>query len=40
MIHRRGGNFHVAVQDLRTRQVRVLTQGGLEESPSLHLMGK
>lgn len=34
MVHRAGGRFHVAVMDLNTRQIRVLTKGGLDESPS------
>lgn len=34
MVHRRGGKFHVALMDLQSRQLRVLTEGGLDESPS------
>jgi len=34
MMHRRGGRFHIAVLDLATRQFRVLTPGGTDESPS------
>jgi TolB protein len=34
MMHRRGGRFHIAVLDLATRQFRVLTPGGVDESPS------
>lgn len=34
MVHRRGGRFHIAVLDLQNRQFRVLTPGGLDESPS------
>ncbi len=34
MMHRRGGRFHIAVLDLATRQFRVLTSGGADESPS------
>jgi len=34
MMHRRGGRFHIAVLDLATRQLRVLTPGGTDESPS------
>ena len=34
MVHRRGGRFHIAVLDMQTRQFRVLTSGGLDESPS------
>lgn len=34
MVHRRSGRFHIAVRDMRTRELRVLTEGGLDESPS------
>ena len=34
MVHRRGGRFHIAVLDMQNRQFRVLTPGGLDESPS------
>ncbi len=34
MVHRRSGRFHIAVLDMQTRQFRVLTSGGLDESPS------
>ncbi len=34
MVHRLQGQFHIAVMDLQNRQLRVLTQGGLDESPS------
>ena len=40
MVHRRGGRFHIAVLDLQTRQFRVLTSGGLDESPSFAPNGK
>ena len=40
MVHRRGGRFHIAVLDLQTRQFRVLTAGGLDESPSFAPNGK
>ena len=40
MVHRRGGRFHIAVLDLQNRQFRVLTSGGLDESPSFAPNGK
>ncbi len=40
MVHRRGGRFHIAVLDLQNRQFRVLTPGGLDESPSFAPNGK
>lgn len=40
MVHRRGGRFHIAVLDLQTRQFRVLTSGGLDESPSFAPNGR
>jgi TolB protein len=40
MVHRRGGRFHIAVLDMKTRQFRVLTSGGLDESPSFAPNGK
>jgi len=33
LIHRCGGRFAVAVQDFSTRQIQVLTDGGVDESP-------
>ncbi|MDH5535119.1 MAG: Tol-Pal system beta propeller repeat protein TolB [Betaproteobacteria bacterium] len=33
-IQRSGNHFSIAVQDLATRQVQLLTQGGIDESPS------
>ncbi len=33
-MHRSGNRFHIAVQDFATRQVQVLTDGGIDESPS------
>ena len=39
-IQRNGGRFNVAVQDLATRQVQVLTDGGIDESPSFAPNGK
>ncbi len=33
-IQRNNGRFNVAVQDFATRQVQVLTDGGIDESPS------
>jgi len=40
MVHRRGGRFYIAVLDLQNRQFRVLTGGGLDESPSFAPNGK
>lgn len=40
MVHRRGGRFHIAVLDLQNHQFRVLTAGGLDESPSFAPNGK
>jgi len=40
MMHRRGGRFHIAVLDMQTRQFRVLTPGGTDESPSFAPNGK
>jgi TolB protein len=37
---RNGGRFNVAVQDFATRQVQVLTDGGIDESPSFAPNGK
>lgn len=34
MIHKDGDGYHIAVQDLTTGQVRVLTEGQLDEGPS------
>lgn len=34
MIHTDGGGYHIAVQDLTTGQVRLLTEGQLDEGPS------
>jgi len=39
-IQRNGGRFNVAVQDFATRQVQVLTNGGIDESPSFAPNGK
>lgn len=39
-IHRSGTRFNVAVQDFATRQVQVLTDGGLDESPTFAPNGK
>ena len=35
MIHRRDGIFHIASQDLKTGDMRILTETGLDESPSI-----
>ncbi len=40
MVHQRGSRFYIAVLDLQTRQFRVLTSGGLDESPSFAPNGK
>jgi TolB protein len=39
-IQRSGGRFNVAVQDLATRQVQVLTDGVVDESPSFAPNGR
>lgn len=39
-LKRDGGRFNIAVQDIATRQVQVLTQGGLDESPSFAPNGR
>jgi len=39
-IQRNGTRFNVAVQDFATRQVQVLTDGGIDESPSFAPNGK
>lgn len=40
MVYRRQGRFHIAVMDQQTRQLRVLTDGGLDESPSFAPNGR
>ena len=40
MVHRRGGRFYIAVMDVQTRQVRILTEGDLDESPSFAPNGR
>ena len=39
-VRREGGRFQIAIQDLATRQVQVLTSGPVDESPSLAPNGK
>jgi TolB protein len=39
-IQRNGARFNVAIQDLATRQVQVLTDGGVDESPSFSPNGR
>lgn len=39
-IHRNGNRFSIAVQDLATRQVQLLTEGGIDESPSYAANGR
>jgi TolB protein len=39
-IQRNGGRFNVAVQDMTTRQVQVLTDGSIDESPSFAPNGR
>ncbi len=40
MLHRQGGLFNIALQTLATGDVRVLTQSGMDESPSIAPNGK
>ncbi|WP_315853551.1 Tol-Pal system beta propeller repeat protein TolB [Marinobacterium arenosum] len=35
MVHQTGGSFHIAVQDLKTGRLDVLTETGLDESPTI-----
>lgn len=39
-VHRRNGKFHIAVMDLKTRQMQVLTDSALDESPSFASNGR
>ncbi len=40
MVHRREGRFHIAVMDMQSGGLRVLTDGGLDESPSFAPNGR
>jgi TolB protein len=40
MVHRRAGVFYIAVLDRQNGQIRVLTEGGLDESPSFAPNGR
>ena len=39
-VRRDGGHFNLALQDFATRQVQLLTQGTIDESPSVAPNGK
>ena len=39
-VRRDGGRFNIAVEDIASKQVQVLTQGSLDESPSFAPNGK
>jgi TolB protein len=39
-IHRNQGRFNVAVQDIATRQMQILTSGSLDQSPTFAPNGK
>ena len=40
MVHRQNGRFYIAVMNMETREMRILTQGGLDESPSFAPNGR
>ena len=40
LVHRKGGKYHVAVMYMQNRQLRVLTEGSLDESPSFAPNGR
>ena len=40
MVHRQNNRFYIAVMNMQTRDMRILTQGGLDESPSFAPNGR